>query len=313
MPDPETFVGIDVSKARLDVHVRPTNEALSFENDETGISSLAVLLRQRRPGLVVLEATGGWEVQVTAALGSKGLPVVVINPRQVRDFARAIGELAKTDAIDAAVLSLFAERVRPEVRPLPDEDSRDFEACLARRRQVMDMLIAEKQRLTTARAAVAKPIKAHIKYLERQLSDVDHDLEETISRSPLWRTRENLLRSAKGVGPVLSRTLLAELPELGQLNRKQIAKLVGVAPLARDSGILRGKRQIWGGRTHVRAVLYMATLSAIRSNPTIAMYYQSLTTKGKPPKVAVVACMRKLLVILNAIARSGQPWLPSRA
>ena len=311
MSAPLTFVGIDVAKATLDVHIRPGNESFSVANDEAGIKQLAADLKRMRPALIVLEATGGFEAHATAALGISDLPVVVINPRQVRDFARATGELAKTDRIDAAVLSLFAERLRPEVRPLPDEAARDFDAQLARRRQVIEMLTAEKQRLATARAAVAKQIKAHIKYLERLLSDIDGALEETIAKSPLWRAKEDLLRSAKGVGPVLSRTLLAELPELGQLNRKQIAKLVGVAPLARDSGNMRGKRQIWGGRRHVRHVLYMGTLSAIRSNPQIRAYYHRLTAQGKPHRVAIVACMRKMLVTLNAILRSGEPWSPS--
>lgn len=311
MSHPQVFVGIDVAKAGLDVHVRPGGERSAFSNNEEGVRQLLADLKQRKPTLIVLEATGGLEAHATAVLGAAGLPVVVINPRQARDFARATGELAKTDSIDAAVLSLFAERLRPEVRPLPDEATRDFEARLARRRQVLDMLISEKQRLSTARRAVVKPIKAHIKYLERQLDEIDADLEETIAKSPLWRARDNLLRSAKGVGPVLSRTLLAEVPELGHLNRKQIAKLVGVAPLARDSGQIRGKRQIAGGRAHVRSVLYMATLSAIRSNPAIASYHARLVAQGKPRKVAVVACMRKFLVTLNAMLRTGQAWSPA--
>lgn len=311
MSDAEIFVGIDVSKAQLEVHVRPADESMQFNNDEAGVRRLVDELSRRRCTLIVLEATGGHESLVTAALGAAQLPVVVINPRQVRDFARATGELAKTDAIDSAMISLFAERIRPEVRPLPDEATRDFDAKLTRRRQVVEMLIAEKQRLGTARRSVARQIKAHIKYLERQLADVDQDLDDTIAKSPLWRARDNLLRSTKGVGPVLSRTLLADVPELGSLNRKQIAKLVGVAPLARDSGSYRGQRQVWGGRSHVRSILYMATLSAIKSNPVVRAYYHHLLAKGKPRKVAVVACMRKLLVTLNAIVRTGQPWSPS--
>lgn len=311
MPGPDVFVGIDVAKGQLDVHVRPTDERLSFANDEAGAAELTRALKGLKPSLVVLEATGGLEALSVATMGARGLPVVVINPRQVRDFARATGELAKTDRIDAAVLSLFAERLRPEVRPLPDEAARDFEARLARRRQVMDMLVAEKQRLATARPAVAKQIKAHIRYLEKLLSDVDRDLERTVASSPLWRTKDELLRSAKGVGPVLSFTLLAEVPELGALNRKQIAKLIGVAPLARDSGTFRGKRQVWGGRGHVRSVLYMGTLAAIRTNPTVRTYYRHLIGNGKPPRVAIVACMRKLLIILNAMVKTGQPWSPA--
>lgn len=311
MPVAEAYVGIDVSKAHLDVHVRPASETLRFANDENGVRALVRDLKARSCALIVLEATGGRQSLATAALGAAQLPVVVINPRQARDFARATGELAKTDAIDAAILSLFAERIRPEVRPLPDEATQDFEARLARRRQVVEMLVAEKQRLDTARPAVTRAIKAHIKYLERQLAGVDRDLDETIARSPIWRAKEDLLRSAKGVGPTLSRTLLADLPELGTLNRKQIAKLVGVAPLACDSGKYHGRRRIWGGRRAIRSVLYMATLSAIRSNPPIRTYYQRLLDSGKPRKVAVVACMRKLLITLNAMVRTGQRWSPS--
>ena len=307
---PEVFVGIDVSKARLDVHVRPSGEAISFANNDEGVRQLIGALKRHRPTLVLLEATGRLEALVTAALGAQRLPVVVINPRQLRDFAKATGELAKTDQVDASMLSLFAERLRPEVRPLPDEASRELDAVLTRRRQVLDMLVAEKQRLSGARTGVARQIRAHIKYLERLLGDIEADLDHRIAASPAWRARDDLLRSAKGVGPGLSRTLIGELPELGQLNRKQIAKLVGVAPLARDSGQVRGHRAIWGGRRQVRAVLYMATLSAIRSNPTIRNYYRHLLAEGKPKKVAVVACMRKLLVTLNAMVRTGTPWAP---
>lgn len=313
MADAPVYIGIDVSKALLDVHVRPDDESFSVANDPSGIQELVAELRKRSPALIVLEATGSLEAHTTAALGLNKLPVVVVNPRQVRDFARATGELAKTDRIDAAILSLFAERIRPEARPLPDEASRDFEARLTRRRQVLEMLIAEKQRLSTARPAVTKQIQAHIKYLERQLSDTDSDLKQTVEKSPIWRAKDNLLRSVKGVGPVLSITLLAELPELGELNRKQIAKLVGVAPLARDSGKMRGKRRIWGGRPQVRSVLYMATLAAIRSNPAIRSYYRRLVDQGKPKKVAITASMRKLLITLNAILRTGQPWSASHA
>lgn len=307
------FVGVDVSKASLDIHVRPGNEVLSVSNDEKGIKLLIRELKTREPDLVLLEATGGLEAHATAALSVAQLPVVVINPRQVRDFARATGELAKTDRIDAAMLSLFAERIQPDVRALPDEATRDFDARLTRRRQIMEMIIAEKQRLLVSRANVAKQIKAHIKYLERQLSDVDSDLEKAISASPLWRAKDNLLRSMKGVGPVLARTLLIDVPELGELNRKQIAKLIGVAPLACDSGTWRGKRRIWGGRPHVRSVLYMATLSAIKSNPIIGTYYYRLVADGKPKKLAIVACMRKMLITLNAMLRTGQAWSPTFA
>jgi len=232
----------------------------------------------------------------------------VVNPRQVRDFARATGELAKTDRIDASMLSLFGERVRPAVRELPSEAQRDFEALLTRRRQVVDMIGAECNRLGQARASVRKQIQKHVEWLERQLEHIDRDLDKAIADSPFWQARENLLRSAPGVGPVLSRTLLGALPELGALNRKQIAKLVGVAPLADDSGQRKGPRHIWGGRAEVRAVLYMATLVATRHNPVIRSYYRQLLARGKATKLALTACMRKLLVILNAMVRSNQPW-----
>lgn len=310
MPVP-CFVGIDVSKERLDVHVRPENRFRSYNYDQSGVQDLVRELKQAGPTLIVLEATGGLEAPVAASLAAQGLPVAIVNPRNVRDFARATGELAKTDRIDAGVLALFGERVQPEVRPLPDDTARDLNAQLVRRRQVMEMLIAEKQRVAFARPTVVKPIKAHIKYLERQLSDIDSDLEKAIEKSPVWHAKEKLLRSAKGVGPVVARTLLSELPELGQLNRKEIAKLVGVAPLAHDSGKMRGKRQIWGGRSHVRSTLYMATLVAIRYNPVISAYYKHLTGKGKPKKVALVACMRKFLITLNAMIRSNQEWAPA--
>jgi transposase len=311
MPQPQCFVGIDVSNDQLEVHVRPTSDAMTSAYDEAGLSELVARLNELRPTLIVLEGTGGLESRLVAVLGARGLPVVVVNPRQVRDFARATGELAKTDRIDATVLSLFAERIRPPVRPLPDEAARDFEAILTRRRQLVDMLSAERNRLTRARASVRKQIQKHIQWLERQLTDIDRDLDKTIAASPLWQARENLLRSTPGVGSVLSRTLIGFLPELGVLNRKQIAKLVGVAPLADDSGKRRGQRHIWGGRTEVRAVLYMATLVATRHNPVIRSHYQRLLANGKARKLALTACMRKLLVILNAMVRSNQPWSTS--
>lgn len=313
VPATPAFIGIDVSKERLDLHARPAGSAMSYEYTDAGINELVAYVRPLQPTLIVLEATGGLESHLAASLAAKELPVVIVNPRQVRDFAKATGELAKTDRIDAAVLSLFGERIRPEVRPLPDEATRDFEARLARRRQIVEMLSAEKNRLHTARRAVVKEIKRHIIYLERYLANIDDDLDKTIADSPVWRVKENILKSAKGVGPVLSRTLLAEVPELGQLNRKQIAKLIGVAPLANDSGKRNGKRRIQGGRRPVRNVLYMATLAATRSNPQIRSYYQHLLAKGKPQRVAIVACMRKLLIILNAMIRSEQNWSPAYA
>jgi transposase len=303
-----TFIGIDVSKDQLDVAILPTSESLEVANDEAGISALLQQLKGCQAPLVVLEATGGYETAVAAALSVHGIPVAIVNPRQVRDFARATGQLAKTDAIDAAILALFAERVRPEPKPLPDELTQDLQALLTRRRQLIDMLTAERNRLARSARAVRKSIEKHVRWLERQLQDSDTEIAAFISKSPLWRAKENLLRSVPGIGPVASRTLLADLPELGRLNRKQIAALVGVAPLARDSGTLKGKRFIWGGRANVRSVLYMATLAATRSNPVIRAHYLRLISAGKPTKVALVACMRKLLVTLNAMVRTGEPW-----
>jgi transposase len=308
MTGPAVCVGIDVSKATLDLALRPTGERWTVANEAAAIEALAQDLRPHAPSLIVLEATGGFEHAVVAALAAAGLPVIVANPRQVRDFARATGQLAKTDAIDAEVLALFAERVRPEPRPLPDEAAQALDALLTRRRQLLDMLVAEKNRLGFARAVVRRGITQHIHWLERRLGDVDHELGQMIEQSPVWRATDDLLQSVPGVGPVLSRTLLGELPELGRLNRKQIAALVGVAPLARDSGTLRGKRMVWGGRAPLRAVLYMGALVATRWNPVIRVFYQRLRAAGKPKKVALVACMRKLLTILNATARTGTSW-----
>jgi len=307
---PTVFVGVDVAKATLDVAVRPTSERWSVANDEPGIQSLVARLRPPGAVLVVLEATGGFEHAVAAALGAAGLGVVVANPRQVRAFARATGQLAKTDAIDAQILALFAERVRPTPRPLPDEAAQVLDALLTRRRQLIEMLVAEKNRLSASRRPVRHGITQHIRWLERQLGNVDHELEGAVQASPLWRAQDDLLQSVPGVGPVLSRTLLAELPELGALSRKQIAALVGVAPLARDSGTLRGRRTVWGGRAPVRAVLYMAAVAAARCNPVIRAFYRRLRAAGKPAKVALTACMRKLLTILNAMVRTQTPWRP---
>lgn len=302
------YVGIDVSKDSLDVHVRPSSESLQFDYDEEGLQRLLGALAAQPVALIVVEATGGIESRLVARLAAARLPVVLVNPRQVRDFAKAIGELAKTDRIDAAILSLFAERIRPEIRPLPDDAARDFDALLTRRRQLVDMLTAERSRLSQARPAIRKPIEKHVHWLERQLRDCDRELDKTIAQSPLWRARENLLQSVPGVGSVLTRTLLSQLPELGALNAKEIAKLVGVAPLADDSGKRRGSRHVWGGRAEVRCVLYMATLVATRHNPVVRAYYQHLLRRGKAKKVALTACMRKLLIILNAIIRDGRAW-----
>jgi transposase len=305
---PLRYVGIDVSKATLDVATHPTIEAWQTTNDPAGIQALVRRLRRRRPALIVLEATGGYEHPVVAACAAAGLPVVVANPRQIRDFARATGHLAKTDTIDAAILALFAARVQPAVRPLPAADARTLDALLTRRRQLLEMLTAETNRLEHAPPAVRPGITAHIRWLEQQLQDVDHDLAAMIQQSPVWRAKEDLLRSVPGIGPVISRTLLGELPELGTLDRKQIAALVGVAPLNRDSGTMRGRRLVWGGRAPVRAALFMGALVAARRNPVIRTFYLRLLAAGKPKKVALIACARKLLVILNAMARTNTPW-----
>ncbi len=302
------FVGIDIAKDRLDVAVRPTGDRWAVPNDNAGITTVVTRLRALRPALVVLEATGGLEIPLTGALAAAGLPVVVVNPRQVRDFAKATGKLAKTDALDAAVLAQFAEAVRPALRPLPDAATQALGALLARRRQLIEMRTAEQNRLGSAPPPVRTRIRAHLTWLERELAHLDEELGRAIRESPVWREREDLLQSTPGVGPVLARTLLASLPELGTLNRKQIAALVGVAPLNRDSGTLRGRRTVWGGRGPVRAALYMSALVATRWNPVIRTFYQRLCAAGKAKKVALTACMHKLLLILNAMVKTGTPW-----
>jgi len=302
------FVGIDVSKAQLDVAIRPSGEKESFANDKVGIKALVKRLAKIGPTLIVLEATGGYERQVTRALVSADLPVVVVNPRQVRDFAKATGQLAKTDSIDAAVLAHFAEAVRPQLRPLPDGVTLELRALTSRRRQILEMIVAENNRRAMTSKAVAKRIGAHVRWLEQELERANQELDRAIEQSPIWKEHEELLRSAKGIGPVTSRTLLAELPELGTLDRKQISALVGVAPFNRDSGSLKGRRSIWGGRAPVRCALYMATLVATRRNPVIRDFYNRLTAKGKIFKVALVACMRKLLTILNSMIKHKTSW-----
>lgn len=304
------FVGIDVSKTQLDIALRPSGAPRSFPNDDTGIKTLVEQLGVVKPGLIVLEATGGIERAVVRALVAAELPVTVANPRQVRDFAKATGQLAKTDVLDAQILARFAEAVRPVVRPLPDDMTLELRALITRRRQITEMLTAEKNRLSRAPHRVQKRIAAHIRWLQAELERANEDLDQTIRQSPIWREQEDLLTSVPGIGPVVSRTLLAGLPELGRLNRKQIAALVGVAPLNWDSGTLRGRRVIWGGRAHVRTALYMAALTASRRNPVIRQFYRRLRAAGKAPNVALVACMRKLLVILNAILRHRVPWRP---
>lgn len=302
------FVGIDVSKAELQVAVHSSGEQRCFAQDEAGHSALVDWLITVSASVIVLEATGGYEVLIAARLASAGLPAVVVNARQVRSFAKAMGRLAKTDRLDAIVLAEFAARVQPSVRPVRDEAAQVLTALVARRRQVVDMIVAEKNRLGTAAPLVKVPITSHIEWLMRQLDELDGQIAGQIEHSTVWRHRESLLTSVKGIGKVVSRTLLASLPELGQLDRRQIAALVGVCPFNCDSGTLRGRRRVWGGRKEVRSMLYMAVLSASRHNPAIKEFHDRLIAAGKTPKVALTACVRKLLTILNAMVRDGKVW-----
>jgi transposase len=311
------FVGIDVAKAELVVAVHPSLARWTVANDERGIRTLIERLREVTPTLVVLEATGGYEVLCVAALAAAELPVIVANPRQVRDFARATGQLAKTDRLDADILALFAEKVRPVVRPIPNAEAQELDAMLTRRRQLIEMLGAERNRLGQVfgkgKRPVKKSLRTHIAFLERELRMADHDLNDSVRRSPAWRAQDDLMQSVPGVGPVLSHTLLADLPELGRLSRREIAKLVGIAPLSRDSGTLRGRRFVQGGRAPVRGVLYMGALVAARCNPVIRAFYLRLVATGKPKKLALVACMRKLLTILNVMVRTNTRWMAAPA
>lgn len=303
------FVGIDVSKHRLDVHVRPAGEQWSVDNDAKGHARLAEKLGALSPSLVVLEATGGYQAAVAAELTAAKLSVAVVNPRQVRDFAKATGKLAKTDELDAEVLAHFAEAVRPEPRPMPDELTLEVQALVMRRRQLIDMRTAEMNRLETCRVVpVRRNIQKVINMLNKQIDKVEDDIDTTIRSSPAWRAQEDLLSTVKGVGSTTARTMLTQLPELGRLNRREIASLVGLAPFNHDSGKHRGQRSIRGGRSEVRAVLYMATVTAVRCNPQIRTVYERLLAVGKKPKVALIACARKLLTILNAMMRTNQPW-----
>jgi transposase len=304
------YLGIDVSKNQLDIAVRPAGDTWSMPNDTSGITEVVQGLAQLHPALVVLEATGGLQMPLAAALATAGLPLAMVNPRQVRDFARATGRLAKTDRLDAQVLAHFAAAVRPTPYPLPDAQTQELTALLTRRHQVVEMLTAEKNRLRTARESVHRRVQDHIRWLEQELADLDDDLEHTLRESPLWREKDNLLRGVPGIGRVVSITLLADLPELGTLSRHQIAALVGVAPLNRDSGRFRGKRMVWGGRARVRAALYMAALTASQHNPIIKAFYHRLCGAGKARKVALTACMRKLLIILNSMVKHRQTWNP---
>jgi len=305
-----SFIGIDVSKQQLDIAVRPGGESWTVAYDEGGLSALVARLRALAPTLIVLEATGGLEVVLAGARAAATLPVAVVNPRQVRDFARSTGTLAKTDRLDAQLLAQFAEALRPEPRPLPDAQAQELTALLQRRRQLVEMLTAEKNRLPLAARRIRPQLQAHIEWLHKQIAQFDEDLRQLIRSSPLWREKDDVLRSTPGVGPVLATTLVAALPELGRLTRRQIAALVGVAPLNRDSGTLRGRRAVWGGRAQVRAVLYMSTVVAVRHNPVLAAFYQRLRAAGKAPKLALTACMRKLLTILNAMLKHRTRWVP---
>ncbi len=302
------FVGIDVSKDSLEVHVRPAGPAFRAANDEDGIRALAARLAALAPALVVLEATGGYQNALVAALAVAGLPVAVVNPRQARRFAEAVGRLAKTDPLDAACLAHFAEAVRPEPRPLPDAATRELAALLARRRQLLQMRLAEQQRLDAAAGAVRRDIRQHLDFLDRHLRKVERELDRAVRGSPAWRERDDLLRSAPGVGPQVARVLLAELPELGALPGRQLAALAGLAPFNRDSGRSQGRRHIRGGRPVVRAALYMAALVAVRFNAPLARCYRGLLARGKAKKVALVAIARRLLVILNAMLRDRRRW-----
>ena len=309
----DIYVGIDVSKDGLDIAARPGGETWRVANDEEGIEALLEHLRGMRPALVVLEASGGYERPLVAALAASKLLVAVVNPRQARDFAKATGKLAKTDELDARALAHFAEAVRPQVRPVPDEQAQEFAAIIARRRQVVGMLVAEGNRLETAAPPVRGRIEAHIEFLRAELDDLDADLDRVIRESPLWREKDELLRSVPGVGPKVSATLLANLPELGTLDNKKLAALVGVAPLNRDSGVFRGKRRVWGGRAAVRQMLYMAAVTAARCNPVFQAFYGRLLAAGKPKMVALTACMRKLLVVLNSMLRHRTRWQQQHA
>lgn len=310
MSENSISVGVDVSKDTLDVAVS-SGARFSSANDEKDISALVEQLKRLQPERIVLEATGGYEQALVAELAMNALPVTVVNPRQVRDFAKALGRLAKTDAMDAEVLMHFAQVVKPEPRALPDEQTRELEALVVRRRQLLGIVLAERQRLAKAPTVVRQDIRSHITWLIKRLKDTDRQLGAALRASPLWCEREQLFKPVKGVGRVLLATLSASLPELGRLNRRQIAALVGVAPFNCDSGKFKGRRHCWGGRADVRAVLYMAALSAKRFNPAIRVFYERLIAAGKPKKVALTACMRKLLSILNAIVRDRTEWNPN--
>ena len=307
-----TLVGIDVAKDRLDVHLRPSDATFALSRDGGGLEALVERLAALRPALVVLEATGGFEVAVAGALAAAELPLVVVNPRQIRDFARATGRLAKTDRLDAEAIARFAEAVRPEPRPLPSAAAQALGELVARRRQLVEMITSEGQRRRQTRdPRLQRRLAAHLTWLQKELAALETDLDAAIRGTPAWRVAEDLLASVPGIGKTSARTLIAELPELGSLDRRKIAALVGVAPINRDSGTFRGRRMVMGGRASVRTALSMPTLTAIRHNPALQAFYQRLIGRGRPAKVAITACMRKLLVILNAILRDHRPWQTS--
>lgn len=307
----QVCVGLDIAKRHIDVAVHPTHERWRVANDENGMMVLAPRLQALQPTLVVLEATGGYESLAASALAVVGVPMAIVNPRQVRDFGKAIGQLAKTDTLDADLLALFGARVQPEPRGLPDAETQVLLALVQRRRQMTEMLVAERNRAVLVHAQLRRRLRAHIQWLERELAALDADIANYIRQSPLWRAKDDLLRSVPGIGPIVSSILLASLPELGQLNRQEIAALVGVAPFNRDSGQLRGTRAIWGGRSAVRGALYMATLVGTRYNPVLAVFYRRLVAAGKPKKVALIAAMRKLITILNSMVKTQRRWAPS--
>ncbi len=302
------FAGVDVSKATLDVVIRPSGEFFSVVNDEDGVAAVVERLAQAGPRLIVVEATGRYEAMLVTACALRGLSIVVVNPRQVRDFAKATGRLAKTDRIDAGVLAHFAEAVKPEVRPFADADTNELEALVVRRKQLVEMRTMEKNRRQTAPHKVVKRIDDHIDYLTKQIKDADTDINERIRKTPAWRERETLFKSVVGIGPTTTARLIVSLPELGTLSRQQIAALVGVAPFNCDSGTMKGKRACYGGRAELRSDLYMATLSAVRYNPVIKAFFARLVGAGKPKKVALIACLRKLVTILNAMVRDKRAW-----
>lgn len=309
----EKFVGVDVSKNTLDIYIDPAAEAVHVAYDDKGVAQVVSRLLKIAPTLIVMEATGGLETRLAGELAAKGLPVAVINPRQARDFAKATGQLAKTDQVDAVVLAAFARAIRPAVRPIKDADTRELDDLVTRRRQLIDMRVQETLRLGTASKVQSKSLKAHIAWLDKRIASFDEDLTKRLRASDAWRAKDDLLQGIPGVGAVTTLTMLAKCPELGTMNRRQIAALVGIAPLADDSGRHRGKRRIWGGRADVRTVLYMAAISAMTWNSDIKAFATRLQQAGKLPKVVIVACMRKLLTIMNAMVKNNAQWAPKTA